>query len=258
MRENKVKSILKKGKATIGSCISLPDPFAAEVMGQIGFDFLIIDLEHSPLTTSELQTIFIALRDSPSTKIVRTPWNDPVWVKRILDLGAEGIIFPWISSKAECQQAVASTKYPPAGNRGWGPRRAVRINGGAEEYFAKANDNILVFAQIENSSAVANLDGILSTPGLDGIMIGPADLSASYGHLMDRGHQEVQDAMNQILKKCQEHKVPFGLFSGTLELAQYWIERGGQIGTIGGDVGFMESAAVQAKKDADALSFNGR
>ena len=113
-----------------------------------------------------------------------------------------------------------------------GPRRAVRINGGAEEYFAKANDNILVFAQIENRGAVANLDEILPTPGLDGIMIGPADLSASYGHLMDRDHQEVQDAMHHILEKCKEHHVPFGLFSGTLELAQRWIDRGGQIARL--------------------------
>ncbi|MDP6356372.1 MAG: aldolase/citrate lyase family protein [Planctomycetota bacterium] len=258
MRENRVKAILKEGKATIGSGISLPDPFVAEVMGQVGFDFLIIDLEHSPLTTSELQTIFIALRDSQSTKIVRSPWNDPVWVKRILDLGAEGIIFPWISSREECEQAVASTKYPPVGIRGWGPRRAARLSNDAGEYFAKANDNILVFAQIENSGAVGNLDEILSTPGLDGIMIGPADLSASYGHLMDRDHQEVQDAMNLVLEKCKEHKVPFGLFSGTLELAQYWIERGGQIATVGGDVGFMESAAAQARKDIDALLSNGQ
>jgi 2-keto-3-deoxy-L-rhamnonate aldolase RhmA len=177
-------------------------------------------------------------------------------VKRILDLGAEGILFPWISSREECEQAVASTKYPPTGIRGWGPRRAVRINGGAEEYFAKANDNILVLAQIENSGAVGKLDEILTTTGLDGIMIGPADLSASYGHLMDRDHQEVQDAMSHILEKCKEHKIPFGIFSGTLELAQHWIDRGGQIGTVGGDVSFMESAAAQAKKDVDGLLSN--
>ena len=126
MRPNRMKQSLREGRAVVGTALSLPDPFVAELMGMIGFDFVIIDMEHSPLTMSELQLMMIALLPTESTIIVRVEWNDVVKVKQILDVGAQGIIFPWISSREEAERAVATTKYPPQGIRGWGPRRAIR------------------------------------------------------------------------------------------------------------------------------------
>ena len=127
MRENRVKRLLKAGKPAIGTVISLPDPFTAEVLAGFGFDFLLVDTEHSPVTISELQSILIALRSAESTIIVRAAWNDIVMIKQILDVGAEGVIVPWVNTPEEAQRAVAAARYPPIGLRGYGPRRAARL-----------------------------------------------------------------------------------------------------------------------------------
>src|SRR5262249_12074348 len=122
MWQNRLKQQLREGKAAIGSVVSTPEPFLAEIMGAAECDLLIVDTEHCPLSINQLQAVLIALRPTESTILVRAPWNDPVAVKQILDVGAEGIIFPWISSRAECEAAISATKYPPHGIRGWGPR----------------------------------------------------------------------------------------------------------------------------------------
>jgi len=249
-----MKQSLREGRAVVGTALSLPDPFAAELMGMIGFDFGIIDMEHSPLTMSELQTMMIALRPTESTIIVRVEWNDVVKVKQILDVGAQGIIFPWISSREEAERAVATTKYPPQGIRGWGPRRAIRLNAdSSEDYALNANDNVLVLGQIERAQAVDRLDEILTVPGFDGVMIGPADLSWSTGNRPGAAPELVDSLIQRTLDKCKEHKVAFGMFTGTMELAQKWLSRGGQIATVGGDVGFLHDAAKQAKQAIEKL-----
>lgn len=248
MRENQVRRKLRDGQSVVGSVISLPEPFVAEVMGAAGFDFILIDTEHSPLSVHQLQTILIALRSSSSTIIVRSPWNDPVMVKQILDVGAEGVIFPWVSSRSECEAAVSAAKYPPQGLRGWGPRRAGRLDGSFQEYARQANDQVLVLAQIERAEAVEKLDEILTTPGLDGIMVGPADLAWSMGYGHDLENEAVQDTIQRILDGCLRNGVPFGMFTGTAEKARKWIGRGGRIATVGGDMPFIDAGIAQAKQ----------
>ena len=254
MRANPVKSRIAAGEPAIGSVVSLPEPFVAEMMGAAGFDFIIVDLEHAPLSIHQLQTALIAMRPTESTLIVRAPWNDPVAVKQILDVGAEGVIFPWVNNRAECEQAVAAARYPPEGIRGWGPRRAIRIHGGAADYARTANENVLVLCQIEQGEAVERLDEILTTPGLDGIMIGPADLAWSLGYGHDMENPAVEAAIQRVLDKCREHGVPFGMFTQTAERARKWIGRGGLIATVGGDTAFIDAGIAQAKRDiADIL-----
>lgn len=249
MRENRMKRKLRAGEAVIGSVISVPEPFIAEVMGAADFDFLLIDTEHSPFSISELQNVLIALRSSPSPVIVRAPWNDPVAVKQILDLGADGIIFPWINSRGDCEAAVASTKYPPEGLRGFGPRRAFRLSASLDEYARQANEQVMVLAQIERGEAVEQLGEILTTPGLDGVMVGPADLACSLGYTHDRENPAVEAAIRQILDGCLAHGIPFGMFTGTVEKARKWIERGGKIATIGGDVPFIDAGIAAAQRE---------
>jgi 2-keto-3-deoxy-L-rhamnonate aldolase RhmA len=249
MLSKRMREKLRAGQAVVGSALSLPDPFVAEVMGAAGFDFLIVDMEHCPLSVAQLQSVLIAARPTESALIVRAPWNDPVIVKQILDVGAEGIIFPWINSRAECEAAVAATRYPPEGLRGFGPRRAARLAGGLAEYARAANDSILVLAQIERIEAVERLDEILTTPGLGGVMVGPADLAISLGHLHELEHPEVERTIGRILDACLRHNVPFGIFSGTAEKAERWIRRGGRIATVGGDVPFIDQGIAQAKRD---------
>jgi 2-keto-3-deoxy-L-rhamnonate aldolase RhmA len=127
MRENRMKRMLREGKAAVGSVVSLPDLFVAEIMAGMGFDFLLIDTEHTPFTITELQNVLIALRPTDSTIIVRAAWNDLVMVKQILDVGAEGVIIPWVNTPEEARRAVAAARYPPVGVRGYGPRRASRL-----------------------------------------------------------------------------------------------------------------------------------
>jgi 2-keto-3-deoxy-L-rhamnonate aldolase RhmA len=253
MRENRVKRLLRSGKTAVGSVISLPDPFVAEIMAGIGFDFLLIDTEHTPITISELQTLLIALRTTESTILVRAPWNDVVMIKQILDVGAEGVIAPWVNTPEEAQRAVAAARYPPVGIRGYGPRRAARLSSSPAEYVRRANEEILVIGQIETLTAVENLDGILSTPGLDAIMIGPADLAASMGHIHDLMNPEVDGMIEHVLRKCKEHSVPFGMFTGTLERARQWVSQGAQIATVGGDVPFLLAGAAAAKQEIEGL-----
>ncbi len=249
MRPNRVKEKIQAGQAVIGSVVSVPEPFVAEIMGAADFDFILVDTEHAPFSIHQLQTVLIALRPTESTIIVRAPWNDPVMVKQILDVGADGIIFPWINDRAECERAVAATKYPPEGIRGWGPRRAARVHGGALEYARNANANVLTLCQIERGDAVERLDEILTTPGLDGIMIGPADLAWSLGYGQDLDNPAVEAAIQRVLAKCLEHNVAFGMFTQTVERARTWIGRGGLIATIGGDVPFIDAGIAQAKRD---------
>jgi 2-keto-3-deoxy-L-rhamnonate aldolase RhmA len=253
MRENRVKQLLKAGKPAIGSIVSLPDLFVAEVMAGVGFDFLLIDTEHAPVTISELQTLLIALRGTESTIIVRAAWNDVVMVKQILDVGAEGVIIPWVNTPEEARRAVAAARYPPVGVRGLGPRRAGRLSSSPAEYVRKANDEILLIGQIETTTAVENLDGILSTPGLDAIMVGPGDLAASMGHIHELNTPAVDAMIGRILQKCKEHHVPFGMFTGSLERARQWVSQGGLIATVGGDLTFVVNGAAEAKRQIDAL-----
>jgi 2-keto-3-deoxy-L-rhamnonate aldolase RhmA len=248
-----MKERLRAGHTVVGSTLSLPDPFVAEVMGAAGFDFLIIDMEHCPLSIHQLQTLLIGARAGGSPLIVRAPWNDPVWVKQILDVGADGVILPWVNSRAECEAAIAAARYPPEGIRGFGPRRGARLAGGPKEYARTANDRILALAQIERAEAVDRLDEILTTPGLDGIMVGPADLAISMGYLNDLDNPAVEAAIRRILEACQRHGVPFGMFTGSAEKARKWVGLGGRIATVGGDLPFIDAGIVQAKREIAAM-----
>jgi 2-keto-3-deoxy-L-rhamnonate aldolase RhmA len=254
MRTNGLKQRLRAGEAVIGSVLTTPEPFFAEVMGAAGFDFVLIDTEHSPFSLTELQTVLIALAAGGSPVVVRAPWNDPVAVKQILDLGADGVILPWVNNRQECAAAVAAARYPPEGVRGCGPRRAARLGpGGVAEYFRRANEEVLALVQIEQAAAVERLEEILTTPGLDGVMVGPADLAASMGYLQDLENPAVEETIQRILEGCRRHGVPFGMFTATAARARKWIQRGGQMATIGGDLWFLDAGIAAAKGEARAI-----
>src|ERR1700761_2227018 len=191
MRDNRTKRIMLSGGLALGVSVTVPDPFVTEVVGGAGFDFVLIDAEHSPIAIDQLQMMLIALRSSQSTVLVRPAANDPTLVKQILDLGAEGLVVPEVDDAASCAVAVAAARYPPAGRRGFGPRRAARLEGGRPAYLARADEEVAVLVMVESADAVAGIDALLQTPGLDGIMVGPADLAVSMGHLDDLNHPDV-------------------------------------------------------------------
>src|ERR1700756_5776166 len=168
MRDNRTKRIMLAGGVAFGGCITIADPFVAEVIGAAGFDFVLIDTDHAPIAIDELQMLLIALRTSASTVFVRPAANDATLIKQILDLGAEGVVVPEVNDAASSAVAVAATRYPPLGRRGFGPRRAARLEGGRPAYVARADDEVAALVMIESAEAVTGLDDLLQTPGLDG------------------------------------------------------------------------------------------
>jgi 2-keto-3-deoxy-L-rhamnonate aldolase RhmA len=253
MRENFVKRQLRAGKAVIGTSLSIPDPFVAEVIGSAGFDFVIVDTEHSPISPAQLQLVLMALRPTQSTVIVRAVANDPAVIKQILDIGAEGVIVPDVSNREECEHAVQAMRYAPDGFRGFGPRRASRLATSRAEYLQRANAEVAAFVMVENEQALDHLDEIVTTPGLDGVIVGPADLATSMGYLLDQGNEAVGRAIDLISQACLRHGVPFGSYTVTPEATGKWLAAGAQIATMGSDVSFLDAGIARAKANITDL-----
>lgn len=253
MRENRTKRIMSAGGLALGVSLTVADPFVAEVVGAAGFDFVLIDTEHAPIAIDQLQMMLIALRSSESTVLVRPVANDPAQIKRILDLGAEGLVVPEVEDAAACAAAVAAARYPPLGRRGFGPRRAARLDGGRAAYLARADEEIALLVMIESAAAVAGIDAILKTPGLDGIMVGPADLAVSLGHLRELGHPEVRASVTAVRDACERQSVPFGIFAGTEQAAREWSAAGARFMTIGADTQFLDQGIARSRTLAQSL-----
>jgi 2-keto-3-deoxy-L-rhamnonate aldolase RhmA len=253
MRDNRIKGIMASGGLALGVSLTIADPFVAEVIGGAGFDFVLIDAEHSPISIDRLQMMLIALRSSESTALVRPAANDPALIKQILDLGAEGLVVPEVDDAASCAAAVAAARYPPLGRRGFGPRRAARLDGGRPAYLARADAEIAVLVMIESATAVADIDAILKTPGLDGIMVGPADLAVTMGHLGDLGHPDVGAAIAAVRDACERQSVPFGIFAATEQAARDWSAAGARFMTIGADTQFLDQGLARSRALAQGL-----
>ena len=253
MRENRTKRIMSSGGLALGVSLTVADPFVAEVVGAAGFDFVLIDTEHAPIAIDQLQMMLIALRSSESTVLVRPVANDPAQIKRILDLGAEGLVVPEVETAAACAAAVAAARYPPLGRRGFGPRRAAHLDGGRAAYLARADEEIALLVMIESAAAVADIDAILKTPGLDGIMVGPADLAVTLGHLRELGHPEVRAAVTAVRDACERQSVPFGIFTATEQAAREWSAAGARFMTIGADTQFLDQGIARSRTLAQSL-----
>jgi 2-keto-3-deoxy-L-rhamnonate aldolase RhmA len=253
VRTNQVLQSTKVGRPALGISLTIPDPLLTEIAGQAGFDFVLIDTEHAPISIDQLQVMLVALRASNSTVFVRPAGNSPTLIKQILDLGAEGLIVPDVITPEDAAAAVAAAKYPPVGTRGFGPRRAARLTGGRAEYLARANDEIAVFVMIEHPDAVRAIDAILTTPGLDGIMVGPADLAVTSGYLHDLGNVAVGQAIEEVLAACERRSFPFGIFAASEAAARKWSARGARFLTIGADLQFYDQGIARTRALAAEL-----
>ncbi len=246
MKPNRVKQLLKEGKSASGSWVSLCSPLAAEIMGMLGFDWLLIDMEHAPgdYTTliSQLQAIGGAGNAEP---IVRVQGNEPNVVKRVLDAGARGVMIPAVRSVEEARRAIGSTKYPPQGFRGIAGVRA-SMYGTDPTYLKEANSNVLVFLQVETREAVQHIEAILDLPGIDVCFVGPNDLSADLGHIGELTHPEVLAAIKKVEDAAQARKIPLGTVSRSWDAAKALLDKGYQAVSIQADVQFLISAARQA------------
>jgi 4-hydroxy-2-oxoheptanedioate aldolase len=196
---NTLKALVESGRPAIGSWIGFTDPYSVEALADAGFDWLLIDTEHFPISRESLRTILVAMKGSPSVPVVRLPSNAPDHFQTALDLGAQGVVVPMVNSPQDAAQAVTFCRYPPLGTRGFSPTRASRYFHDLEQYAAAANGQIFLIVQIETPQAVANIDGILATKGIDGIFIGPSDL-ASFMNLPARtNHPDVERVVGQLI-----------------------------------------------------------
>ena len=215
MRENTVKSIWARGGVVVNGWLSIPSSFSAEVMAHQGFDSLVVDMQHGVVDYQTAVTMLQAISTTGVIPFARVPWNDPAYIMKILDAGAYGIICPMINTRKEAEQLVRTCKYVPKGYRSFGPVRA-SIYGGTD-YATAANDTLVVMPMIETKEAVQNIDEILSTPGIDAVYVGPADLSLTLGCTpkLDQTEPPVVEALGKILAACKRHKVIAGLHNAT-------------------------------------------
>jgi 2-keto-3-deoxy-L-rhamnonate aldolase RhmA len=228
--QNPIKQKLQAAQKTTGAWVQTGSPVTAEIMSQAGFDWLMIDMEHAPVDFMTLVNQMQAMATGNAIPLVRAPWNDFVTIKRILDAGAYGVLVPYVNNRAEAEAAVKACKYPPHGVRGTaGSPRAAGYGQNVGNYLPYANDEILILIAAETVEAVGNLDEILAVPGLDGIFIGPMDLSASMGHMGNPGHPDVQAVIETIEQKTLAAGKVLATIAGSWEQAQARYEKGYQM-----------------------------
>ena len=241
MVENRLKRELNSGKVVFGPFLKFTDPAVVEIMGFAGFDFVIIDAEHGPISMENAQNMIRAAETANITPIIRVGNNDEALILRALDIGAQGVEIPQINCKSDALRAVKSVKYSPQGE--CGVCRYVRAANYSSmdkfKYFKSANEETMIIAHIEGVEGINNLDEILSVPGMDVIFIGPYDLSQSLGIPGQVNHPLVTDKMKEVVSKCKVNKVATGTFADDIETAKSWVSLGVQYMSFSVDVGIL-------------------
>ncbi len=229
MKQNIVKTRLKNNQPVLGVLSNSTDPTVAELCGFSGLDFYMIDGEHSPVTTAQVQDIVRACELSGITPLARVRSNDPKLILQFLDSGVMGIMMPGVSTVAEAEALVQAVTYPPMGTRGFGPVRAndyLLGNMNQGEYVAFANEQLLILPQIEDKEAIDNLDDLLAVEGIDGFVIGPRDLAMSMGFHDGPGHDEVKRTIAGVVEKIRKAGLVAGTTAATGDQARALIDRG--------------------------------
>ena len=205
-----LKRKLAEGQVTLGSWITIPHPNVVEIMASAGFEWLVIDMEHTATDLSQAQVLISTIQANNMKALVRVSKNEEVIIKRVMDMGADGVVVPMIKNGAEAREAVDYVKYPPTGRRGVGLYRAQRFGLGFEEYKRWLEEEAVIIAQIEHIDAIRNLDEILAVPGIDGTIVGPYDLSGSMGHPGAFHREDVKEALEGFKTKCKASGKPLG------------------------------------------------
>jgi 4-hydroxy-2-oxoheptanedioate aldolase len=246
---NAFKLALSQGRPQIGLWCSLASHISVEVVAGSGFDWLVLDMEHSandvPMVLSQLQ----AANGGTAMPVVRPPWNDPVVTKRLLDIGVQSFLFPFVQNAEEARLAVASTRYPPHGIRGVATTTRANRFGRVKDYHQRAHEEICVLVQVETRTAISNLDAILAVEGVDGVFIGPSDLSADLGHLGNSRHPDVRALIADTIRRIRAAGKAPGFLSGVEEDARAALDAGALFVAVGADVGILarQSEALRQK-----------
>jgi 4-hydroxy-2-oxoheptanedioate aldolase len=240
---NPFKRALAAGKPQIGLWSSLSSNYTVEVIAGAGFDWILLDSEHSPADIENLLTQLQAAAPYPTHAVVRVPWNDMVTIKRTLDIGAQSLLVPYVSTKEEAKNAVSFTRYPPAGVRGVaGTTRATRF-GRVPEYARRAHEEICVLVQVETQPALDNIEAICAIEGVDGVFIGPADLHASMGHAGEVANPKVKPLIDDAIRRIRKAGKAPGILTPNEADARHWLECGALFVAVGSDVGILARGA---------------
>jgi 2-dehydro-3-deoxyglucarate aldolase/4-hydroxy-2-oxoheptanedioate aldolase len=245
MPVNKFKRALGEGRMQLGAWLVSGAPSTAEALGCAGFDFLVVDMEHTPVDTPEMVEILRTIAGTPAQAVVRLVWNDMVWLKRVLDGGAQTVLLPFVQNAEEAKRAVACTRYPPDGIRGVaGNHRGSRF-GTVPDYLKQAAGELCVMVQIETASALDQLAAIAAVPGIDSVFIGPSDLAASMGLLGDLANPALQQKLKDAAALCKKLGKTCGILGMNPDMVATFIDYGYDWVAIGSDMAFMVGRAQE-------------
>ena len=241
---NPFKAALQQGRTIAGCWLSLGAPVTAEIMGTAGFDWLLVDGEHAPYDIAGMRTQLMALEASNSAVAVRVPTGETWILKQVLDIGAQTVLVPMVESADQARQLVRACRYPPNGDRGVGYSLArVSQYGIVGDYGEDADDQICLLVQVENRKGMEALDEILEVDGIDGVFIGPADLSADYGHMGNIMHPDMQEMIMTTLKRVAASDKAAGILATRDDMIEASFEAGAQFVAVGIDIGLLASTA---------------
>ncbi|SAK97985.1 2-dehydro-3-deoxyglucarate aldolase [Caballeronia hypogeia] len=245
---NTFRTSLRERKRLIGCWMSLASPVVTELIGVVGFDWMLLDAEHAPNDALTLIPQLMALKDSPSAPVVRPQANDPVAIKKLLDAGFVNFLIPFVDSAADAGRAVAATRYPPHGIRGVSVGHRGNRYGTVPNYLQVANDNISVAVQIESRAAVEAIDEIIAVEGVDALFVGPSDLAAAYGHIGNPNHPDVQAVIAHVFERAHAAGKPSGILAPVQEDAERYLALGSTLVAVCADLGMLRNAAQAVKK----------
>ncbi len=243
---NQFKQALRSGRQLIGLWSSLASAAATEILADSGFDWILIDTEHAPNETPMVADHLRAASLGTAAPVVRPAWNDAVILKRLLDVGAQTLLVPFVQSVEEAERAVAATRYPPRGVRGVAAVHRANRYGRVPEYFQRADDEMCVLVQLETRKSLDALEQIAAVDGVDGVFIGPSDLAASLGYLGQNAHPEVRRAIADACRRAQNVGTPIGILAPVEADARAYLDMGFNYVAVGSDV-------VTLRKGCDAL-----
>ena len=248
-RINHFKRAIQSGHRQIGLWSHLCNPISTEILAHCGFDWLLLDMEHSPNDLQELLLQLPVVESSPSHPIVRPPWNDMVTFKRLLDIGVQTLLVPYVQTAQEALQAVAYTRYPPHGVRGYAGAPRASGYGRIKDYAHHCADEICMLVQVETIEGLKNLEAIANVEGVDGVFIGPGDLSAAMDHLGNPKHPEVLAAIDDAIARIRACGKAPGILTGDEALAKHYLAQGGLFVAVGADQNLLrDSAQALAKR----------
>lgn len=236
---NTFKRALSEGKQQIGLWCNLASHYSIELLAGSGFDWLLLDTEHSPNELDMVMSQLQAVAASPTHPVVRVPWNDMVMIKRFLDIGVQTLLIPYVQTEEEARNAVQCTRYPPEGLRGVASSIRADRFGRVKNYHQHAHEEICVLVQIETQTGIQNLEAITSVDGVDGVFIGPADLHASFGYPGETAHPEIKPIIDDAIQRIRHAGKAPGILTSIEKNARHWLDLGCQFVAVGSDTGIL-------------------